>query len=63
MPMILWSRETGRFDIVCAELCGWGHYRMKGRATFEPRSEFNAWLAAKAEEQQAHTVAVVEQEE
>ena len=34
-------------DIVCAELCGWGHYKMKGRATFEPRSEFDAWLAEK----------------
>jgi hypothetical protein len=35
---------------------------MKGRATFEPRSEFNAWLAAKAEEQNAHTVAVAKDE-
>ena len=49
MEQYMWfkARETGRFDIVCAELCGWGHYKMKGRATFEPRSEFDAWLEEK----------------
>ena len=41
------ASETGEFDIVCAELCGWGHYKMKGRATFEPRSEYDAWLKQK----------------
>jgi cytochrome c oxidase subunit 2 len=60
MTQYMWfkARETGRFDIVCAELCGWGHYKMKARATFEPRSEFDAWLKAKLAEQQAHTIAV-----
>ena len=29
----MWFKATegGSFDIVCAELCGWGHYKMKGR--------------------------------
>jgi cytochrome c oxidase subunit II len=44
-------------DIVCAELCGWGHYKMSGRATFEPRGEYDAWLAEKFQEQQAHRIA------
>jgi hypothetical protein len=35
---------------------------MKGRATFEPRSEFNAWLEEKWAEQQARTVAMPEAE-
>jgi hypothetical protein len=30
---------------------------MKGRATFQPRSEFNAWLEEKLAEQQARTLA------
>jgi hypothetical protein len=30
---------------------------MAGRATFEPRSAFEAWLAQKAEEQNAHRLA------
>jgi cytochrome c oxidase subunit 2 len=58
MSQYMWFKalETGRFDIVCAELCGWGHYKMKGRATFQPRSEFDAWLHEKYAEQNAHTV-------
>ncbi len=46
MRQTIWfkSKKSGVFDIVCAELCGWGHYKMKGRVTFEPRAEFEAWL-------------------
>jgi cytochrome c oxidase subunit 2 len=62
MQQYMWFKalETGRFDIVCAELCGWGHYKMKGRATFEPRDDFNAWLDEKYTEQRAHTIATIE---
>jgi cytochrome c oxidase subunit II len=65
MDQFMWFRvhENGPFDIVCAELCGWGHYKMKGRATFEPRSEFDAWLKTKWEEQQARTITVAATEE
>lgn len=33
MKQQMWfkARSGGSFDIVCAELCGWGHYKMKGR--------------------------------
>jgi len=41
------------FDIVCAELCGWGHYKMKGRVTFESRESFEKWLEVKYQEQEA----------
>src|SRR4029079_409057 len=53
MEQYMWfkSRETGQYDIVCAELCGWGHYKMRARATFEPRDKYNAWLEQKADEQ------------
>ncbi len=36
--------EEGAYDIVCAELCGWGHYKMKGRLIVESRTEYEAWL-------------------
>lgn len=39
------AKETGQYDLVCAELCGWGHYKMKGRITIEPREAYEAWLA------------------
>ncbi len=39
------ATETGEFEIVCAELCGLGHYRMRGFLTVETAEEFQAWLA------------------
>jgi len=53
IPVWFKAREVGQFDIVCAELCGWGHYKMKGRVTFESRPEFESWLERKYAEQQA----------
>lgn len=65
MQQYMWfkARESGQVDIVCAELCGWGHYKMKGRATFEPRSEFEGWLKTKWDEQQTRTITVAAAEE
>ena len=37
--------KTGVYDIVCAELCGWGHYKMKGRMIVESRQKYEQWLA------------------
>jgi len=47
MKIPVWFRatDTGVFDLVCAELCGWGHYKMKGHIKIESREEFDAWLA------------------
>lgn len=42
---------TGSFDIACAELCGLGHYRMRGYLTIEPAEAFQAWLAQTQAEQ------------
>ena len=55
MKVPVWFRATqvGTYDIVCAELCGWGHYKMKGRLTVESREEFERWLAVKQSEQEA----------
>lgn len=33
------------YDIACTELCGWGHYKMRGRLIVEPRERFDAWYA------------------
>jgi len=37
--------RTGTFDVLCAELCGTGHYAMRGKVTVQKESDFNAWLA------------------
>jgi len=53
MKQYVWFRanQPGTYDIVCAELCGWGHYKMRGRITVESRDDFDRWLAAAAEKQ------------
>jgi cytochrome c oxidase subunit 2 len=40
--------RTGHWEIACAELCGLGHYRMKGFVTVETPQEFEKWLAEQA---------------
>ena len=45
--------RTGKFELACAELCGWGHYKMRGRIKVESREDFNAWLAKASAEEHA----------
>ena len=51
----LWVQATkaGHFEIVCAELCGLGHYRMRGFVTVETPEAFQAWLEQARQEQSA----------
>lgn len=55
MTIPVWFRanehDVGTYDLVCAELCGWGHYKMKGRLTVERRPQYEQWLAQMAAEQ------------
>ncbi len=55
MKIPVWFRatEVGHYDLVCAELCGWGHYKMKGRLTIESRADYDEWLSEKYREQEA----------
>ncbi len=33
------------YDLVCAELCGWGHYKMRGTVTvYNTQAEFDEWM-------------------
>jgi cytochrome c oxidase subunit 2 len=44
------ATRTGHWEITCAELCGLGHYRMKGFVTVQTAEEFERWLAETARE-------------
>ena len=33
------------YEIACAELCGFGHFRMFGRLYVMPRADVDQWLA------------------
>ena len=52
MTTRIWFEATrvGNWEIACAELCGLGHYRMKGFVTVETPEEFERWLAETARE-------------
>lgn len=38
------ATRTGDFEIACAELCGFGHYSMKGILTVMEQDEYRDWL-------------------
>ena len=42
-----------QYEIACAQLCGLGHYRMRGFVTVQTADEFEKWLAEKIKEQSA----------
>lgn len=53
IPVWFKAKETGEYDLVCAELCGWGHYKMKGRLTVQSQDDYKKWLDDKFAEQEA----------
>ena len=38
--------RTGKFDILCEELCGVGHFTMRGKFVVEEEAAFQAWLSS-----------------
>jgi cytochrome c oxidase subunit 2 len=52
IPVWFDSDRPGSYDLVCAELCGWGHYKMRGNVTVhDTQAEFDEWLGHAAREQ------------
>lgn len=54
------TNEGERWEIGCAQLCGLGHFRMRGFFTVHPEGEFEAWLAENAPQPPAPAVPVDE---
>jgi cytochrome c oxidase subunit 2 len=38
--------RTGKFDILCNELCGVAHYAMRGKVVVEEETAYQAWLSS-----------------
>src|SRR6202049_591458 len=36
--------RTGTFELLCAELCGAGHYALRGKVVVDEESQYQAWL-------------------
>ncbi len=47
MTMEFWFTPTreGRFELACSQLCGFGHYEMKGVLIVQSAPDFARWLA------------------
>jgi cytochrome c oxidase subunit II len=43
--MWLTPTRVGEYDLVCAQLCGIGHFAMRGKVRVVEQSEFDEWLA------------------
>jgi cytochrome c oxidase subunit 2 len=43
--------KTGRFTLVCSELCGAGHATMRARVVVEEQPAFNRWAAKQRQQQ------------
>lgn len=39
--------KAGKYELACAEICGSGHYAMRGTVTMQSEEEYNAWLNEK----------------
>ncbi len=52
IPVWFEATRTGEFTLGCAELCGLGHYRMKGTVYLHTEADFQSWAASRAEEEQ-----------
>jgi cytochrome c oxidase subunit 2 len=48
-PVWFTPTRTGTWDIACSQLCGLGHYRMKGVYQVMTQAEYGAWLAEEYE--------------
>lgn len=46
MRIPVWFQPTtpGQYELGCAELCGLGHYRMRGIVTVHTQDEYDRWL-------------------
>ena len=40
--------KLGRYEIVCTQLCGLGHYNMKAYLSVLSQEDFDAWLKKQA---------------
>ncbi|MDB4533443.1 cytochrome c oxidase subunit II [Vicingaceae bacterium] len=54
MKQFCWFRAinadpTKTYELICTELCGFGHYKMKGKVRFLPAAELSAWLVEQRE--------------
>ena len=51
IPLHFTATRTGKYEIVCTQLCGLGHYNMRAYIEVLPQDQFDQWLKVKAAQQ------------
>jgi len=44
IPVWFQASKSDQYEMLCAELCGWGHYKMKARVWAQSDEDFRAYL-------------------
>ena len=45
IPVWFIPNRVGEYEITCSQLCGLGHYRMRGFVNVKTQADFDSWLA------------------
>lgn len=48
IPVWFIPNKVGNYEVNCSQLCGLGHYRMRGFVGIKTQAEYDAWLAEEA---------------
>ena len=54
IPLHFTATTPGKYELVCTQLCGLGHYNMRAFVEVKTRADFDQWLKEKAEIGRAH---------
>src|SRR3984893_17588277 len=49
IPMWFTPIKAGTYEVICGQLCGLGHYGMKGTLVVDSPADYQAWLKERAE--------------
>ena len=49
IPIHFTATKTGKYEIVCTQLCGLGHYNMKAYLNVVMQDEFDQWLKSQSQ--------------
>ena len=50
IPVWFIPNRIGEYEITCSQLCGLGHYRMRGFLNIKSAADYQAWLADQAKD-------------
>jgi len=51
IPLHFTATQPGKYEIVCTQLCGLGHYNMRAYVEVMPQEQFDQWLKQQAAQQ------------